>query len=126
MKKQCIPHGSFTVEAAMIFPVILLVVLSVMYIDVHLMNLNIFTCLACEQAITGNETAPSSSFSLKSIDRQLEDGENERIVSFCTGTEGIWKIFSFDINTNARYKKSDTEKFIRTLRILKSTVLKEE
>ena len=124
-KNASMPLGSFTVEAALIFPVIMLVILSVIYIDVHLMNSNIFTCLACEQAVTGNDTKPSSSFALKDIEREVKDSKSERTVSFRTGTQGIWKIFDFDIDTGADYKKSDTEKFIRAMRILKNTILKE-
>ena len=116
-KRSAEPKGSFTVEAALIFPVILIVILSVMYIDIHLMNTNIFACLACEQAITGNETQPSSSFALKTPERLVSDSENERSVSFNTGTKGIMDIFNFDINVSARYKKTETEKFIRAMRI---------
>lgn len=119
MKTECrFLTASFTVELALLFPVIMLVILSVLYIDAQYMNSSCFKSLACEQSISGRDSGYNSYFALKSVKRSEDDTENERTVTFDTGTKGIYSIFDFDINVSATYKKIYPASVIRNARLI--------
>lgn len=112
-KRNCSLRASFTVETALLFPMLLLVILSVIYLSAHVHNRTYLLSAACEQAISGEERPLISLFASSDIKRDESESDDLRAVSYSSSTKGIWRIFNWDISEKAEYRILDPTVFIR-------------
>ena len=117
-KRKCFLRASFTVETALLFPMLLLVILSVIYLNTHLHNRTYLLSAACEQAISGEERPLISLFASSDIKRDENESDDLRTVSYSSSTKGIWRIFNWDISEKAEYRILDPTVFIRKTHML--------
>lgn len=111
--KKCINDGFLTLEAALLMPVIFFTILSVLYLNFHVLSSCCLNAGACETAITGRDTAIFLTYGCTEAERNLEDTKKYRRVQlkaetiFCTG-----EIFG-RIERKACYKKCRPVQFLR-------------
>ena len=72
-------RAAFTVEAALIMPVILMVILSSLYLCMHVHNRNYLRSYAVEQSISGHEQPDPALLFSSDISASRTDGGNMRI-----------------------------------------------
>ncbi|HUM84657.1 MAG TPA: hypothetical protein PLN48_12930 [Lachnospiraceae bacterium] len=110
---KSLQKASFTIEMALIMPVILLVVFSGIYLMAHVRNRAFLTASACEQAVSGHDPETPALFAAVDPARSKEDSEERRTVSFKAGTiyfsgQALW-----DIKAEGTYEKIKPVTFIR-------------
>ncbi len=115
-KKNQSTAGSFTVEAALLMPLILMVILSAIYLTAHTANRASLAAFACEQAISGHAQKTPELFAAGKVTRKETDTEKERSVTYLSNTvyfsgETIW-----EMEVAAVYKKVKPVSFIRKIR----------
>lgn len=115
-------RAAFTVEAALIMPVILMVLLSVLYMCLHVHNRNYLMASAVEQAISGHEQQdPALPFSAD-ISSARTDGGNLRTVSFSAETVYYTGRRLYSISRHAGYRKVKPVTYLWKMRAVKKII----
>lgn len=78
--------ASLTVETALLMPLILLVIFSVIYFDFYEMNLVVCHSAAIEQAISGKSDEELPLIAAPKMSRRSSDSKTKRTVSFQSDT----------------------------------------
>ena len=87
-KRQCVLRGSLTVEAALLMPVIFLVVFMSLYLTVHIHNRMWICAYAAEQAVSGHiQPDPELLFAGKMVS---ERSESDTQRSVCIRGETVY------------------------------------
>lgn len=116
--------GSFTVEAALVFPVILIVIFSVIYLNAHIHNRSYLEIKACEISVSGKEAPPLSLFAMKECSMSVTESDNSRNVSVSASTEGVFRFLNFKLKKDCTYEKCSPSVFVKKYQLL-STALKQ-
>ena len=115
-------RAAFTVEAALLMPVILMVLLSVLYLCLHVHNRNYLTAGAVVQAISGHEQRdPALPFS-SDISSTRTDGGNLRTVSFSAETVYYTGRRLYSISGHAGYRKVKPVTYLWKMRSVKKII----
>ena len=104
--------GSFTVESALLVPLILGVFFLMLYAASHVHAQTVFTGAACERAVTGSEFTPFV-FLTHELSLSQSDLENERSVQSTVRTQVPVGPRVFSAESSETYKKMKPVKFIR-------------
>ena len=119
MRRNSLKRAAFTVEAALIMPVILMVILSVLYLCMHVHNRNYLISYAVEQSISGHvQPDPSLLFS-SDISVSRTDGGNMRTVSYAAGTVYYNGRKLYSISEHAGYRKVKPVTYLWRMRAVK-------
>ena len=117
--RNCLKRAAFTVEAALIMPVILMVILSATYLCVHVHNRNYLRAYAIEQSISGHvQPDPKLLFS-SDISAGRTDGGNMRTVSYTAGTVYYTGRKIYSISEHAGYRKVKPVTYLWRMRAVK-------
>ena len=111
---SCLP-GSFTVESALLVPLILGVLFLMLYASSHVHARTVYTGAACERAVTGSEFTPYV-FLSHELSLSQSDSENERSVKSSVTTQSPVGPRTFSADAMETYKKMKPVKFIRRAR----------
>ncbi len=118
-RRKCLIRAAFTVEAALIMPVVLMVILSVLYLCMHVHNRNYLLSYAVEQSISGHiQPDPVLPFS-SDISAARTDGGNMRTVSFTAGTVYYTGKRLYSISEQAGYRKVKPVTYLWRMRSVK-------
>lgn len=99
-------RASYTVELALLLPLILGTILALIYLNFHVHNCAALTANACEAAVTGHPDAefPSYVF-LGRLNRSVDDDKASRTVTFSSVTyDADERVFGESVGTGT-YKK---------------------
>lgn len=119
MRRIKLKRAAFTVEAALIMPVVLMVILSVLYLCVHVHNRNYLRAYAVEQSISGHmQPDPALLFS-SDITAGRTDGGNMRTVSYTAGTVYYTGRRLYSISERAGYRKVKPVTYLWRMRAVK-------
>ena len=119
MRRNSLKRAAFTVEAALIMPVILMVILSVLYLCMHVHNRNYLISYAVEQSISGHvQPDPPLLFS-SDISVSRTDGGNMRTVSYAAGTVYYNGRKLYSISEHAGYRKVKPVTYLWRMRSVK-------
>lgn len=97
--------AAFTVEAALIMPVVLMVILSLVYLCMHVHNRNYLLSYAAEQSISGHEQPDPPLIFSTEVSAGRTDGGNMRTVSYKAGTVYYTGRRLYSIAEQAGYRK---------------------
>ena len=111
--------ASFTVEASLLMPLVLLVIFAVLYLDFHVQNRNVILASACENAITGHDRDPLVLMGTEGADKTLEDDGKKRTVSYSLVTSSVYGGYAWEAASSAEYVICDPVSLIREARTLK-------
>lgn len=109
-------RGSFTVETALLIPVILAVVVSVIYLAVHVHNRTYLTLRAGELAVTGHEQEPPRLFGAAGQTITISETKSKRTVSCQAATVNYNGRQLFKFEEEMSYKLVDPPRYIRILK----------
>ena len=119
MRRNNLKRATFTVEAALIMPVVLMVILSVLYLCMHVHNRNYLKAYAIEQSISGHvQSDPTLLFS-SDISANRTDGGNMRTVSYTAGTVYYTGRRLYSISERAGYRKVKPVTYLWRMRSVK-------
>ncbi|MDD3217593.1 MAG: pilus assembly protein [Lachnospiraceae bacterium] len=129
--------ASFTVECALLMPIILYVIIGLLYLDFHIHNQCWFTAAAYESAIDGSlaavrrnqdglREAEEKAQNLENIDLLGEintnyevSGDKQKVqVEFTSSTIAVWGGFHWDLEAKAESRIIKPVVFIRKYRAL--------
>ena len=113
-------RASFTLEAALLSPCILLVIFAVFYLNFHVCSRACLSAAACEQAISGHDPENPELFAAMNLSRVKEESGNTRIVSFAADTIALYGGWKWSISEKGEYAIVDPVSFIRKLRAAES------
>ena len=116
---NCLKRAAFTVEAALIMPVILMVLLSVLYLCMHVHNRNYLLSYAVEQSISGHTQPDPELIFSSDISVSRTDGGNMRTVSYTAGTVYYTGKRLYGISEKAGYRKVKPVTYIWRMRSVK-------
>ena len=106
-------------EAALIMPVILMVILSVLYLCMHVHNRNYLLSYAVEQSISGHvQPDPALPFS-SDMTAGRTDGGNMRTVSYTAATVYYTGRRLYSISEHAGYRKVKPVAYLWRMRAVK-------
>ncbi|MEE3420542.1 MAG: hypothetical protein VZR02_05505 [Lachnospiraceae bacterium] len=115
MKKyEFLTRASYTVELALLMPVLIGTILAVIYLDDHVHNCATLTANACEAAVTGHDDAEIPSYvAMGHVDRSMSDGKNARTVIFSSVTyDADDRVFG-EVRGEGTYKKIHAVSILR-------------
>lgn len=112
-------RAAFTVEAALIMPVILMVILSSLYLCMHVHNRNYLRSYAVEQSISGHEQPDPALLFSSDISASRTDGGNMRTVSYTAGTVYYTGRRLYSISEHAGYRKVKPVAYLWRMRAFK-------
>ena len=112
-------RAAFTVEAALIMPVILMVILSSLYLCMHVHNRNYLRSYAVEQSISGHEQPDPALLFSSDISASRTDGGNMRTVSYTAGTVYYTGSRLYSISEHAGYRKVKPVAYLWRMRAVK-------
>lgn len=112
-------RAAFTVEAALIMPVILMVLLSVLYLCMHVHNRNYLLSYAVEQSISGHTQPDPELIFSSDISVSRTDGGNMRTVSYTAGTVYYTGKRLYSISEKAGYRKVKPVTYLWRMRSVK-------
>ena len=108
--------ASVTIETALLMPVILLVIFSIISLDLYMISRVTCESAACEQAVSGKAFedlfVPGSAPAV----RAENDSESVRQVTFSSETAAVYGRFRWPVEASASYKKVYPVKGIRQSR----------
>ena len=116
---NCLKRAAFTVEAALIMPVILMVLLSVLYLCMHVHNRNYLLSYAVEQSISGHTQPDPELIFSSDISVSRTDGGNMRTVSYTSGTVYYTGRRLYGISEKAGYRKVKPVTYLWRMRSVK-------
>ena len=116
---NCLKRAAFTVEAALIMPVILMVLLSVLYLCMHVHNRNYLLSYAVEQSISGHTQPDPELIFSSDISVSRTDGGNMRTVSYTAGTVYYTGKRLYSISEKAGYRKVKPVTYLWRMRSVK-------
>ena len=116
---NCLKRAAFTVEAALIMPVILMVLLSVLYLCMHVHNRNYLLSYAVEQSISGHTQPDPELIFSSDISVSRTDGGNMRTVSYTAGTVYYTGKRLYNISEKAGYRKVKPVTYLWRMRSVK-------
>lgn len=119
MRRNSLKRAAFTVEAALIMPVILMVILSVLYLCMHVHNRNYLISYAVEQSISGHTQPDPELIFLSDISVSRTDGGNMRTVSYTAGTVYYTGRRLYGISEKAGYRKVKPVTYLWRMRSVK-------
>lgn len=114
-------QASYTVEAALVFPVILLAVIGCLYLDFHVHSRACLTAASCEQAITGHDPANPDLFGVFHLTREKTEGENKRRVAFSAETIAAFGSWKWEMEEAGTYEIQKPVKRIREIKAAEET-----
>ena len=109
-------RASFTVETALIMPIVIFTVFMSVYITAHIHNRAYLTARAAEQAISGRERETPAFFAGGEIIVSGKDSKTERVVSGEAGTFYYTGSQLWMIKVKETYKKYRPVEMIRVKR----------
>jgi hypothetical protein len=112
-------QASFTIEAALLMPCILLVLFSVFYLNFHVRNRAYLSAASCEQAVTDHDPENPDLFAAMNLSRSKEDGEEFRSVAFAADTIALYGGWKWSISEKGQYRIVKPVSFIWKLRAAK-------
>ena len=112
-------RAAFTVEAALIMPVILMVILSSLYLCMHVHNRNYLRSYAVEQSISGHTQPDPELIFSSDISVSRTDGGNMRTVSYTAGTVYYTGKRLYNISEKAGYRKVKPVTYLWRMRSVK-------
>ena len=119
MRRNNLKRAAFTVEAALIMPLSLMVILSLLYLCIHVHNRNYLRAFAIEQSISGHvQSDPALLFS-SDISACRTDGGNMRTVSYTAGTVYYTGRRLYSISERAGYRKVKPVTYLWRMRSVK-------
>ena len=111
----------FTVETALLTPVILLVIFAVIYSDLHILNRTLCRSAAVEQAVSGKvDDALPLMLAEAPVRRQTETSAARRVAFESATRITISSSLTLPIASSADYRKVQPTGVIRHLRSLRS------
>jgi hypothetical protein len=113
-------RASFTIEAALLIPCILLVIFAVFYLNFHVCSRACLSAAACEQAISGHDPENPELFAAVNLSRMKEENGKTRTVSFAADTIALYGGWKWSISEKGEYAVVDPVSFIRKLRAAES------
>ena len=118
-RKKNLRRGAFTVEAALLMPVILMVILSSLYLCMHVHNRNYLRAYAVEQSISGHVCPDPALLFSSDISAGRTDGGNMRTVSYTAGTVYYTGRRLYSISERAGYRKVKPVTYLWRMRSVK-------
>ena len=119
-RRNSLTRGAFTVEAALLMPVILMVLLSSLYLCMHVHNRNYLRAYAVEQSISGHvQPDPALLFS-SDMTAGRTDGGNMRTVSYTAATVYYTGRRLYSISEHAGYRKVRPAAYLWKMRAVKN------
>ncbi|MBQ6468656.1 MAG: hypothetical protein IJJ50_01205 [Lachnospiraceae bacterium] len=116
-RKNGIPRlqmpASFTAEASLLLPPVLLTLLLVLFLCAHIHNRNILTSYACVQAVTGNEQEVSVLFLEEAVKSTCSEDLGERSVSWELHTLPSLSGMEWTESEKIIYKKQKPVRFLQ-------------
>jgi hypothetical protein len=119
MRRNNLKRAAFTVEAALIMPLILMVILSLLYLCIHVHNRNYLRAFAIEQSISGHVQSDPALFFSSDISACRADGGNMRTVSYTAGTVYYTGRRLYSISERAGYRKVKPVTYLWRMRSVK-------
>lgn len=100
-------EASFTVEASLLLPPVLAVLLLVLYLFGHVHNRTVLTAYACEQAVSGKEQQVTVLYLANDVTENRSGSKKKREVSYSYRTTPlVWPV-SFEEEEKASYEITD-------------------
>lgn len=112
--------ASFTIETALIMPVIIFTLLMSFYFTVHEMNRAVLSLSCGEQAVSGQVQNPQVLFAAGEVSFRRDDSEKERNISVTSGTVKYTGETLFTISESASYEKARPVSRIRKWQALRN------
>ena len=112
-KHSAVLPASFTVEASLLLPPVLLTLLAVLYLCAHIHNRSALTSYACVQAVTGNEQEVSILFLEDHFEMQAVDGQRKRTVSHTLHTVPLLFDRTWEDAAELVYEKPETVRILQ-------------
>lgn len=119
-RRHCfLTRASFTVETAMLSPILIGSVIMLLYLTAHVHNRTCLHALAAEQAVSGHEQETPALFSMTNLTCGRSDTEKERSISYRAGSRYLngeeWLL----MEEEAVYRKYYPIRTLRNLMALK-------
>ncbi len=108
--------GSVTVETSLIMSVILLVILSSLYLTMHVHNGTCMTASCIEQAISGRQQSIPPLFFAGNVECGEEESSSQRTVSMSSATFYFSGQFLWQDSSKRTYKKYYPVTYLRKIR----------
>ncbi len=108
--------GSVTIETSLIMSVILLVILSSLYLTMHVHNGTCMTASCIEQAISGRQQDIPPLFFAGNAERGEEESSSQRTVSMSSATFYFSGQFLWQDSSKRTYKKYYPVTYLRKIR----------
>lgn len=108
--------GSVTVETSLIMSVILLVILSSLYLTMHVHNGTCMTASCIEQAISGRQQNNPVLFFSGNVERGEEESSSQRTISMSSATFYFSGQFLWQDSSKRTYKKYYPVTYLRKIR----------
>lgn len=108
--------GSVTIETSLIMSVILLVILSSLYLTMHVHNGTCMTASCIEQAISGRQQDIPPLFFAGNVERGEEESSSQRTVSMSSATFYFSGQFLWQDSSKRTYKKYYPVTYLRKIR----------
>ncbi|HAE44478.1 MAG TPA: hypothetical protein DCG37_02620 [Lachnospiraceae bacterium] len=109
-------EGSVTVETALVMPLLLVTVLSVLYLTIHVRNGCCITSSCIEQAISGRTQKDPDLFFSGGIERADEESSSQRTVSMSAETIYFSGQVLWSTGSKRTYKKYYPVSYLRKIR----------
>ena len=122
---HCKLKASLTVEASLLLPPILLVLLLVLYLFAHVHSRAVLTAYACEQAVSGKEQEVQVLFFASDVSKDTAEIKKERKVSYSFRTAPLLWPADYPETETASYTIIDPAAFAHRAAALRGLVKKE-
>ena len=109
-------EGSVTVETALVMPLLLVTILSVLYLTIHVRNGCCITSSCIEQAISGRTQRGPALFFSGNIERTDEESSSQRTVSMSAETIYFSGQVLWGTGSKRTYKKYYPVSYLRKIR----------
>lgn len=110
--------ASFTIESALLMPLILIVLISLIYLDIHVQNQNCLLSAACEQAVSGHDVGLLELFGALNLKRG-KDEDTSRRVSYSADTIAVYGGWKWSIKEEGTYEIVKPVQLIRKIQAVK-------
>ena len=107
--------ASFTVEASLVMPPVLLTLLLILFLCAHVHNRAVLTASACEQAVSGREQEIEVLFLENEVTCERNSDKKKRVVSFRLLTVPYLTERQWEESVRAVYDISDPAGFLHKL-----------
>ena len=106
-------RASFTVEASLLLPPVLAVLLLILYLFAHVHSRSVLTAYACEQSVTGKEQSVNVIFLTQDVSKEGSSDKKKREVSYHFRTAPMLSYSAMEETVRASYEIADPAAFAR-------------